>query len=237
MEIPDGQPQQPEPIDRRRLVFGIASVLLGVGLCLFVPAGTMDWLRGWLLVFVFAASSTIVTLYLRRVNPEVIAARINRHEGSKRWDRVLIRIFMLFEASILIVAALDDGRFHWFPIPWWGSVLGYGLLLAGIAGIARAESVNKFFEPRVRIQTERGHRVVDIGPYGIIRHPGYAASFLLFLGLPLALGSLWALIPAIVLCLLVALRTVWEDRTLREELAGYAAYAQRVRFRLIPGIW
>jgi protein-S-isoprenylcysteine O-methyltransferase Ste14 len=237
MEIPDGQPQQPEPIDRGRLVIGIGAVLLGVGLCLFVPAGSIAWLRGWLLVFVYVATLTIVTLYLRRVNPEVIAARINRHEGTKRWDRILIRIFMLFEASILIVAALDDGRFHWFPVPWWGCVLGYLLLLAGIAGIAWAESANKFFEPNVRIQTDRGHRVIDTGPYGIIRHPGYASAFLLYLGLPLALGSLWALLPAIVLCLLVVLRTVWEDQTLREELAGYAAYAQRVRFRLIPGIW
>ena len=100
-----------------------------------------------------------------------------------------------------------------------------------------AESVNKFFEPTVRIQTDRGHRVIDTGPYAIVRHPGYASGYLLFVGMPLALGSLWALIPAILSCLLLVVRTILEDQTLRNELAGYEEYAQRVRYRLIPGVW
>ncbi len=106
-----------------------------------------------------------------------------------------------------------------------------------MVGLIRAVSVNKFFEPLVRIQTDRGHKVIDTGPYAMIRHPGYALSFLAFLGMPLSLGSLWALIPAVLACLLMVLRTVWEDQTLLEELAGYKEYAQRVRYRLIPGVW
>ena len=97
--------------------------------------------------------------------------------------------------------------------------------------------VNKFFEPLVRIQTDRGHKVIDSGPYAIVRHPGYLFGYPLFLGMPLALGSLWALIPAILLGPLLVLRTIWEDRTLREELPGYDEYAQRVRYRLILGSW
>ena len=93
------------------------------------------------------------------------------------------------------------------------------------------------FEPGVRIQTERGHHVVDTGPYAIIRHPGYFAACLLFPGIALALGSWWALVPAGFAVLLIVIRTAWEDRTLHAELAGYAAYAKRVRFRLIPGVW
>ena len=139
--------------------------------------------------------------------------------------------------AIPIVAALDDGRYHWLPVPWWGCVLGYALLITGMVGLTWAESVNKFFEPTVRIQTDRGHRVIDSGPYAIVRHPGYVSGFLVFLGMPLSLGSLWALIPAILLCLLLVVRTIWEDQTLREELAGYEEYAQRVRYRLIPGVW
>ena len=97
--------------------------------------------------------------------------------------------------------------------------------------------MNKFFEPLVRIQTDRGHRVIDTGPYAIVRHPGYVLGYPLFLGMPLALGSFWALIPAALLCPLLVTRTVWEDRTLREELPGYKEYAQRVRYRLVPGVW
>jgi protein-S-isoprenylcysteine O-methyltransferase Ste14 len=97
--------------------------------------------------------------------------------------------------------------------------------------------VNKFFEPTVRIQTDRGHRVIDTGPYAIVRHPGYAFGSGFFLGMPSALGSYWALIPAALVCPLLVLRTIWEDQTLREELPGYKEYAQRVRYRLIPGVW
>ena len=182
-------------------------------------------------------SSTLVTLYLRRVNPEVIAARINRHKGTKRWDRILVAIMLPTLLAIPILAALDDGRFHWLSVPWWGCVLGYTLLIIGMVGLTWAESVNKFFEPTVRIQTDRGHRVIDTGPYAIVRHPGYVASFLFFVGMPLSLGSMWALIPAILLCLLLVVRTIWEDRTLREELTRYEGYAQRVPYRLIPGVW
>ena len=139
--------------------------------------------------------------------------------------------------SILPVAALDDGRFRWLPMPWWVCLMGYSLLIAGMVGLTWAESVNKFFEPTVRIQTDRGHKVIDTGPYRIMRHPGYVFSFAFFLGIPLALGSLWGLIPAMLMCLMLVVRTVLEDRTLQAELPGYREYAQRVRYRLIPGVW
>jgi protein-S-isoprenylcysteine O-methyltransferase Ste14 len=148
-------------------------------------------------------------------------------------------ICLLFVAILAIppVAGLDDGRFHWSSTPWWVVALGYLMQLACWIGVAWAEAVNRFFEPGVRIQTERGHHVIDTGPYALIRHPGYFAAVLLFVGIALSLGSWWALIPAAFGSLLLVLRTVWEDRTLHAELPGYAAYAQRVRFRLVPGVW
>jgi protein-S-isoprenylcysteine O-methyltransferase Ste14 len=97
--------------------------------------------------------------------------------------------------------------------------------------------VNKFFEPGVRIQIERGHGVIDTGPYAIVRHPGYVGACLLFAGTALALGSLWALVPAGLSTSILTLRTHWEDRTLQAELIGYRDYAQRARFRLLPGLW
>jgi protein-S-isoprenylcysteine O-methyltransferase Ste14 len=110
-------------------------------------------------------------------------------------------------------------------------------MLVGIAGLTWAMSVNKFFEPSVRIKTDRGHRVIDTGPYAIIWHPGYALGFLFFVGIPLLLGSLWGLVPAMLLVPLLVVRTILEDRTLQAEFPGYKEYAQWVRYRLIPGIW
>jgi protein-S-isoprenylcysteine O-methyltransferase Ste14 len=224
-------------MDRRRLIISATASLLILVLSLFLPAGTWTWTRGWLFLVVIVAAGVVITLYLRRVNPDVIAGRVNRHEGTKGWDRLLLALILPALVSILPLAALDDGRFHWSQVPWWACGIGYLLLLAGLAGLTWAESVNKFFEPTVRIQTDRGHTVIDTGPYAIVRHPGYALGFPLCLGMPLALGSLWALIPALLLGPLMVLRTIWEDRTLQAELPGYKEYAQRVRYRLVPGIW
>jgi protein-S-isoprenylcysteine O-methyltransferase Ste14 len=226
-----------EPTDRRRLVISAGSSLLIFVLCLFLPAGTLAWPKGWLFFSVTVAASILITIYLHRVNPDVVAARVNRHEGTKGWDRVLLGLFLPTLVSILPVAAMDDGRFYWFPLPWWVCVIGYVLLIAGILGVTWAESVNRFFEPTVRIQADRGHTVIDFGPYAIVRHPGYVSGFLVFIGTPLSLGSLWALIPAVMACLLLIVRTILEDRTLRTGLNGYGEYAQRVRYRLIPGVW
>ena len=229
--------RQPERTDRQRLIFSVGWSLLILVLCLFLPAGTLAWSRGWLFFVVTVAASILITVYLRRVNPDVVAARVNRHEGTKGWDRVLLRLFFPAFVSILPVAALDDGRYHWFPAPWWVSGIGYVLLMTGMVGLTWAESVNKFFEPTVRIQTDRGHTVIDFGPYAIVRHPGYVSAFFVFIGIPLSLGSFLALIPAVMVCLILVVRTSWEDQTLRNELTGYREYAQRVRYRLIPGVW
>jgi protein-S-isoprenylcysteine O-methyltransferase Ste14 len=116
-------------------------------------------------------------------------------------------------------------------------LFGYVLFLAGMGIVTWAEAVNKFFEVTVRIQTERGQRVIDTGPYAVVRHPGYVASILFCVGTALCLGSVWALIPAGLASALLVLRTRWEDQTLQAELPGYQEYTQRVRYRLIPGVW
>ena len=195
-DLLDMTSNKPEPTDRRRLFLGVGWTLLIFLLCLFLPAGNWAWARGWLFFVVVVGTSILITLYLRRVNPDVIAARVNRHEGTKGWDRWLLGILIPAIVSILPVAALDDGRFHWSHVPWWVCGMGYVLLVAGLAGMTWAESVSKFFEPTVRIQTDRGHTVIDTGPYALVRHPGYVAACLLFMGMPLSLGSFWALIPA-----------------------------------------
>jgi protein-S-isoprenylcysteine O-methyltransferase Ste14 len=219
------------------VVTRLIAALLVLALLLFVPAGSISWTRGWLFLLALVTVFGVSALYLWRINPEIFAARSRIHPGTKRWDRILLGFLFPAMLAILPVAALDDGQFQWSRMSWWFVGLGYLLLTTGTAITAWAQAVNRFFEPGVRIQTERGHHVVDTGPYAIIRHPGYFAACLLFAGIALALGSWWALVPAGFAALLIMIRTEWEDRTLHAELAEYAAYAQRVPFRLIPGVW
>lgn len=206
-------------------------------LLMFLPAGTIAWVRGWLFVIVFTATESLLALYLWRKNPELLIARSRFHKGTKTWDKVVLCFLFPVLIAIFPVAALDDGRFHWSFVPWWLCGLGYVLLFVGIWIATWAGKVNKFAEPTVRIQKDRGHQVIDTGPYSIIRHPGYAGAILMFFGIPLTLGSLWALIPAFVTLVILVIRTQLEDRTLQKELKGYQEYTRRVRHKLLPHIW
>lgn len=229
--------QPPQGINRSRLVLILICLTLFFGLFLFLPAGTWAWPKGWLFILIVLSVVSAVFAVLQRVNPEVIAARSRFHEGTKGWDRVLLSVYFPAIAGVLLVAALDDSRFHWFPVPWWVCAGGYALLLAGIGIVTWAEAVNKFFEVTVRIQSERGHSVISTGPYAIARHPGYAGGILQVIGIALSLGSLWALVPAGIASMVLIVRTQWEDQTLQEQLSGYKEYATRVRYKLIPGVW
>lgn len=226
-----------EGIDRGRIVRSLLAMPVYFAAFMFLPAGTWAWAKGWLFIAVFLGTLAIASWYLWRVNPEVIAARTRSPEGTKRWDKVLLAFLFLALYAIVPVAALDDGRFHWLPVPWWVCVIGYVLFLAGMLLVTWAEAVNKFFEVTVRLQADRGQRVVDTGPYRVVRHPGYVSGILITVGTALCLGSVWALIPAGLATFLFILRTRWEDQTLQAELPGYKEFSERVRFRLIPGVW
>jgi protein-S-isoprenylcysteine O-methyltransferase Ste14 len=232
------------PNNRRAMTATIWRSVVGTGVFfaflivgMFLPAGDVGWMRGWLLVLAFIVLTIPSVVYLRRTNPEIFFARSRFHEGTKSWDKVLVAILLLSLAAELPIAALDAGRFRWSHAALWVIVLGYVLLSAGYFISVWAYRVNKFAEPGVRIQTDRGQKVIDTGPYAIVRHPVYVGGLLLAVGIPLALGSFWALVPAAVGSLTILVRIAWEEQTLREELAGYNDYASRVRYRLIPGIW
>ena len=138
---------------------------------------------------------------------------------------------------MVIVAGLDH-RYNWSPeFPLWLIIIGFILISLGYALAAWALAENRFFPSVVRIQMDRGHVVCDSGPYRIVRHPGYAGNILPLLGIVLAFGSVWTLIPAAVALIIAVIRTGLEDQTLQEELPGYREYARRVHYRLIPGIY
>jgi protein-S-isoprenylcysteine O-methyltransferase Ste14 len=234
--VSDTDPQPPG-INKRRLIRFLVALPVYSALFMFLPAGTWTWAKGWIFIGVFVGTLAVVGLYLWRVNPEVVVARAGIHEGTKRWDKVLVRILLAAVYAIIPIAALDDGRFHWLPVPWWVCGVGYGLFLGGMGIVTWAEAVNKFFEVTVRIQTDRGHKVIDTGPYALVRHPGYVGIILVFVGTASGLGSVWALVPAGLASGVLILRARWEDQTLQAELTGYTDYTQRVHFRLIPGVW
>ena len=167
MTTASGSDKPPQGINRRRVVLRLICLPVFIALFMFLPAGTWAWPKGWLFILVVLGLISAVFIVLQRVNPEVVVARSRFHEGTKGWDKILLSFYFPAMLAVILVAALDDGRFHWFPVPWWVCGVGYALLLAGIGIVTWAEGVNKFFEVTVRIQTDRGHSVIDNGPYPI----------------------------------------------------------------------
>ena len=215
---------------------------LGAGLAmfaaiLFVPAGRLDWAAAWVYLGLFVAFTIANLVYLRRVNPELIDRRTRLHRGTKRWDVVWSIVFSPLFVAVYAVAGLDAGRYGWSSVPGWLWLVGLALFLSGMALLSRAMGENPFFEKTVRIQEERGHRVVETGPYRLVRHPGYLGFVGWILSTPLLLGSWWAFVPTLLSIAGMMVRTALEDRTLRAELPGYAEYANRTRYRLVPGLW
>lgn len=219
-----------------RIVGGVISATIIVAL-FFWAAGRFDWLRGWAFIGLLALGRSAHALYLRRASPDLPRRRRGVEEGTRPWDILVLKCFGLAYVATAIVAALDE-RLGGpaMGLGWWGA--GAGLYVLSLIFISWAMTVNTHFENTARIQTDRGHRVIDTGPYRIVRHPGYCGTILGFVcPVPLLLGSWWAFIPTVLTAAILILRTYLEDRMLRAELTGYEAYAQRVRYRLLPGVW
>ncbi len=216
-------------------------VYLLIPLVLLICGWDFGWWQAWVYSLLIVAASIGGRIWAERRHPGLLAERqnIEKIQVAKAWDKVLAPLMALMSIGfpLVIVAGLDH-RFGWSPVfPLWIIVLGIILITLGYAFSMWALVENRFFSSVVRIQADRGHVVCDSGPYRIVRHPGYAGYILPLLGIVLALGSLWTLIPAAVALVIAVIRTALEDRTLQEELPGYQEYARRVRYRLFPGIY
>ena len=215
----------------------MTSIYLAVmGGFLFGAAGRLDWPMAWAYMFILIASTVVLLAYGDR---EMLFVRAGKEKGAKTWDQFLAKVsFLLFWPGSTVVAGLDYGRLHLSPsIPLLVRLIAMLAFAFGLAFSVWAMVANKFFVKFVQIQTDREHTVITNGPYAYVRHPGYAGSLLSFISLPVALDSLWALLPASLGLSLWVVRTYLEDRTLLKELDGYGQYASRVRWRLVPGIW
>lgn len=210
-----------------------------IGALLFVSAGTMRWTGGWVFMAEMVIGSVATMLWLKRYDPALLKERMGGpfQKGQVFWDKVFMGTMVLVWYGWLVLMALDAQRWGISQAPKWVAAIGAVLIPLGFLAVVRTFRENSFAAPVIKIQKERGQRVIDTGPYAIMRHPMYAGAFLYMLGTPLVLGS-WiglAALPFIVGLLVV--RIFIEERALRAGLPDYNEYAARVRFRLIPGVW
>lgn len=200
---------------------------------LFVPAGRLDLPWFWAL---FVAQLVLTTWGYLRLDAGLVRERLNPGEGGV--DRALPHIGRILIVAHFILASLDAGRFNWsgtFPV--WVHAAGFLLYISSSVLAFQAMAVNLFFSPVVRIQDERGHHLIESGPYHWMRHPGYAGLAGGLIGGGLTLGSLVSLLPAAILVLLFLRRTLIEDQYLTDHLPGYPEYRKRTPARWIPGVW
>ncbi|MEB2283122.1 MAG: hypothetical protein B6D46_03235 [Polyangiaceae bacterium UTPRO1] len=207
---------------------------------LLYPPGTLAWRAAWVLVAVSFVAASASMLALARTQRALLIERLRPplQRGQPGADKILVLSFAAAFFGAIRFVPYDVFMLHWLPPP--GPVaagLGLALVSAGWGLVAAAMHANAFAVPAVKAQRERGQRVVDRGPYAVVRHPMYAGAAALLVGTPLWLGSTAGVLVALVPIALLALRIALEERFLRRELPGYEAYAARVRARLVPGVW
>jgi protein-S-isoprenylcysteine O-methyltransferase Ste14 len=215
-------------------------VYLSIPLILFLCSGDIGWLQAWLYSVMILFAGIGGRIWAEKRHPGLTAERqsIEIIQNAKAWDKVLAPLMAVSIGYPMVLVAGLDHRFNWSPeFPPWIIIIGFVLISIGYAFAVWALVENRFFYSVVCVASDRGHTVCDSGPYGIVRHPGYAGNVLGLFGIVLALGSIWALVPAMVASIIAIIRTALEDQTLQAELPGYAGYANRVRYRLIPALY
>ena len=235
-------PQPGAQVNVARLLRRGVQVLLTVATLaamLFLSSGRLDWVMAWVYVGAFAIVLVVMVIYQELSNPELLAERseLKPREGVQTWDVILSAVVRLSLLASYVVAGLDM-RFGWKPeIPLAAQIIALVAGLLGVSLIVWAMAANRYAAVYARIQQERGHAVATTGPYRFVRHPFYVGTITFSLAVPAALGSPWALISGGLAALLFVVKTALEDRVLQAGLPGYREYAQRTRYRLLPGVW
>lgn len=206
-------------------------------LLLFWGAGTWNYWQGWIF-FIYMIILMIIILFLFKDKMDLGKERLHPGKGMKAWDKVIAVFGIILFMAIMIIAILDSGRYKWSQeLPMSFYIISYIILTLGNTFIIWAMYTNKWFSSVARIQKDRNQKVCSSGPYKFVRHPGYFGGFFMIISLPLVFGSLYALPFAILMAIIVIVRTALEDNMLKKELKGYKEYTKKTRYRLFPGLW
>ena len=214
----------------------ILKFLLGVvlvGALVFLPAGTLSFVNGWIFMGVLFVPMFIAGLVMMAKNPDLLKKRLNAKEKEGEQQLVLKLSGLMFIAGF-VLAGLDF-RFGWLPLPPWVSYVGALLFLTAYAIYAEVLRENTYLSRTIEVQ--QGQKVVSTGLYGIVRHPMYSATLLLFISMPIVLGSVIAIVPFLAYPFIIGMRIKNEEKILSEGLEGYTEYTEKVKYRLIPFIW
>jgi protein-S-isoprenylcysteine O-methyltransferase Ste14 len=225
-------------VNVKLLIGQSAALFVLFALALFLPAGTIAWLAGWIFLGLFFGFYLAVTVWLFQHNPGLVQERMRLSTSDQQgWDQVLFPLIFVLFFVWLILMALDAVRFQWSQVPVWLQIVGIILLVCSFYLLFLTFQENSYLSPVVRIQEERGQTVISTGPYHYVRHPMYAAIVIFMAGTALLLGSWYGIVLGLILGVILARRAVLEERTLRAELPGYGAYMAQVKYRLIPYVW
>jgi protein-S-isoprenylcysteine O-methyltransferase Ste14 len=219
----------------KMFVFGLVEPV-AFGLMLLLTAGTVNYWQAWVLLAVFAIATWTSSIYLLRTNPAALQRRMRGGPTAeaRMAQKVLIGCFWLSFATIFIVSVLDH-RFGWSAVPPAICLVGDVLVAIGLGVVMLVIIQNSYAAATVRV--EAGQKLVSTGLYRLVRHPMYTGNVITMVGIPLALGSYWGLVVVLSGVVVLALRIRDEEKLLREELAGYREYTQKIRYRLVPSMW
>jgi protein-S-isoprenylcysteine O-methyltransferase Ste14 len=223
--------------DITRRITQIIFQFILVAAILFIASGTLDWLWAWIYLLVSFGILIVNMLVLVPKHPELVAERSREKENTKVWDRILTKVIFFFTIIGLIVAGLDKRFSLTHYLASWFHISGLILYVLGQFLFTWSMTANEFFATTVRLQKDRGQKVAEQGPYQYVRHPGYLGMILSMIAFPIALGTYWVFIPYGIGIIGYIVRTAFEDNTLTQELVGYSQYKEKVKYRLIPGIW
>jgi protein-S-isoprenylcysteine O-methyltransferase Ste14 len=228
-----------ESIPRSKLIGAFFYLLFFPAILLFF-GGDWRWTEGWVYSILFYVMCSANLLYLHFKDPALLKERFGSpvQKEQKPWDNVVLLVFFLEFLVWFAIMPLDARRYHWSPVfPLWLRIAGALLLILAMALVFEALRENTFAAPVVKMQKERGQKVISTGMYGVVRHPMYAGAVLLFISTPLLLGSVYGLAIGMLLIVTIAARSVGEEAMLKRELEGYSDYTKKVKWRIIPFVF
>lgn len=205
---------------------------------LFLPAGIHAWTAAWIFILLWSGFWLTILVWLSRQNPGLLQERMRlQTSDQKGWDKIAGPLLYVSLFMWLLLTSFDAARFHWSSVPFWLQVVGGMILIGSFYLYFLTFRENAYLSPLVRVQQDRGQKVISTGLYHYVRHPMYAATLVFVVGTTLLLGSWYGILMGLAVALTLGWRAVLEEHTLQKELSGYGDYMEQVKYRFIPFVW